>query len=216
MTHNTFGVDTAFPPPPPPQMPSYPPLPPGPPSGGSRRWPVLVAAAVIGAVVSAGAAFAITTQAQDTTVQGLPAPTTVTVAAPTPAPPVPLPTTEADRQTCRQGWVPAGQAMDSAIAALNVIPKGMKIEDPAVQANPEWASALGKASDFYRQASTALDGQIAPGTTPVLAQAAHSAVSALRLLGDSMSPPNEIDGNAGEIANAAAAQMGTLCKRLAP
>lgn len=218
MSHNTFGVGTA-PPPAPPQMPGYPPLPPGPPAGGRRRrlWPTLVAAAAVGAVVASGAAALITTQTRDSVAAPTsPEPSTVTVPAPTPVVPAPLPTAQADRQTCQQGWIPAGQAIDSATAALDVLPKGVKIADPAVQANPEWAAAVSKAGGFYRQASSALDGQIAPGTTPVLAAAAHTAVTALRTLGDSMSPPSDINGNAGEIANAAAAQVGVLCQRLAP
>lgn len=218
MTHNTFGVGTV-PPPYPPQIPGYPPLPPSPPTGGGRRrWPILLAAATVGAAVAAGAAAVITTQVRDATASApnLPAQVTVSVPAPTPAAPAPLPTEQADRQTCQQGWVPAGQAIDSATSSLNVLPKGMKVVDPAVQANPEWANAVSKAGEFYRQASSTLDGQIAPGTTPVLAEAAHTAVTALHALGDAMSPPSDINGNVGEIANAAAAQVGVLCQRLAP
>lgn len=216
MTHNTFGVDTAFPPPPPPQMPGYPPLPPGPPAGGSRRWPVLVGAAIIGAVVSAVAAFAITTQAQDTTVQGLPAPTTVTVAAPTPAPPVPLPVTEADRQTCQVGFVGTQAPTKAAAQALSLLPPGVKVLDPAVQSNPDWAAAVRRAGDFYKQASEALRTQIAPGSTPVLSQAANAAVSAFRVLGDAYINFDPIAGNAHDIALASSDQMVTLCQRLAP
>lgn len=217
MSHNTFRVDIA-PPPRPPQLPGYPPVPPVPPSGGGRwrRWPVLVAAAAVGAVVAAGAAALITTQSRESAATSAPAPSTVTVPAPTPAAPVPLPTAQADQQTCRQGWIPAGEAIDSATAALNVLPKGMKIDDPAVQANPQYAAAVIRAAGFYRQAASALDGQIAPGATPVLREAAHAAVTALRALGDSVAAPGEINGNVGEIANAASAQVGVLCQRLAP
>lgn len=217
MSHNTFGVGTA-PPPAPPQMRGYPP-PPGPPSGGGRRrrWPVIVAAAAVGAVVAAGAAALITTQSRDgAATSAASAPSTVTVPAPTPAAPAPLPTAQADQQTCRQGWIPAGEAIDSATGALNVLPKGMKIDDPAVQSNPEYAAAVIRAAGFYRQASSALDRQIAPGTTPVLAAAAHTAVAALQALGDAMSPPAAMNGDVFNIADSAAAQVGVLCQRLAP
>ncbi|PBA23623.1 MAG: hypothetical protein EKK51_27055 [Mycolicibacterium sp.] len=216
MTHKSFGVDTAFPPPPPPQMPGYPPLPPGPPAGGSRRWPVLVGAAIVGAVVSAVAAFAITTQARDTTVQGLPAPTTVTVAAPTPAPPVPLPTTEADRQTCQQGWIPAGNLIDQALAAVRTLPDGIKVGDPAVRSNPDWTAAVRRAADAYQQAGDALAGSIAPGTTPALAEAGRTAVNSLHLLASAMRTGDPATGNAGEIVNTSGSQVGHLCQRLAP
>lgn len=217
MTYNHFGAGTV--PPVPPQISGYPPLPPGPPAGGRQhRWPILIAAAAVGGMVAVAAVTAITTQARLSahTAPKSPPPVTVTVPPPTPAAPTPLPTAQADRQTCQQGWIPAGQAIDSATAALDVLPKGMKVADPAVQANPEWANAVGKAGEFYRNASAILRGQIAPGTTPVLAEAAHTAVTALHALGDAMSPPSDINGNAGAIANAAAAQVGVLCQRLAP
>lgn len=212
---NPNRVGTA-PPPIPPQMPAYPPMPPGPPTGG-RRWPALVAAAAVGAVTAAAMAAIVTTQIRDNaSAPNSPAPVSVTVPAPSPVSPAPLPTAQADRQTCQQGWLPAGTAIDSATGALSVLPAGMKVTDPAVQANPAWAEAVRKAGEHYREASHALDGQIAPGTTPALAEAAKTAVSALRTLGDSMSPPSDINGNAFDIANEASAQVGILCQRLAP
>jgi len=214
MTYNAFGVDTAFPPPPP-QIPGNPPLPPSPPAGGGRRWPVLVAAAVIGAVVSAGAAFAITTQAH-TTVQGLPAPTTITVAAPTPSAPVPLPTDQADRQTCQQGWIPAGNLIDQALASVRTLPDGVRVGDPAIRSNPEWSSAVQRAADSYQQAGDALAASIAPGTTPALKEAAQTAVKSLHLLAASMKSVDPATGNAGEIVNTSGSQVGRLCQRLAP
>ncbi|WP_249026263.1 hypothetical protein [Mycobacterium xenopi] len=92
----------------------------------------------------------------------------------------------------------------------------MTILDPAVQRNPEWAAAVRKAGGFYRQASEALAAQIAPGTTPVLNQAAQTAVKAFRVLGDSYITFDPISGNAHEIAVAASKQMTALCTRLAP
>lgn len=213
MTHNTFGVDTAYPPPPPPQMPGYPPLPPGPPSGRSRRWPVLLAAAVLGAVVSAGAAFAITTQAQDTTVQGLPAPSTVTVPAPKPTSPTPLPTEQADRQTCGS-TADASRLLSEASEAQGVIPQGMTIMDPAVRSNPAWTAGVQKAGSFYAQAGDVL--KVTPGTTPLLASAVTNAANAFHALGTAYSTFSDVNGNAYDIAKAASKAMDTICQRLAP
>jgi hypothetical protein len=215
-------VDVAFPPPPPPPvMPGYPPLPPGPPPADThrRRWPVLVAAGVVGAVVAALAAAVITVQARDTIkakASEAHAPVTLTVPAPTPAPPAPLPTAQADRQTCEQGWIPAGRLVDSGKAALATLPEGIKIGDPVVPTNPDWTATAQRAGDSYRQASEALKSAIAPGTTPILAEAASSAAKALRVLGDAISTNDLIVGNAIEIGNATAKQVGVLCYRLAP
>jgi hypothetical protein len=216
-----YTVDTAFPPPPPPPvMPGYSPLPPGPPADGRRhrRWPVLAAAGVAG-VVAAVAAAVITVQARDTTTPAAPetrVPVTVTVPAPVPPSPAPLPTAQADRQTCEQGWIPAGHFIDSAKAALATLPKGINIGDPVVRTNPDWIATAQRAGDFYRQAGDALKSAIAPGTTPILAEAASTAVKALRVLGDANSTNDLVIGNAIEISNATAKEVGVLCTRLAP
>ena len=192
-------------------------VPPPPAGGRRRRWPVLVGAGVVGAVVAAVAAAVITVQVRDTTTAAAPEthpPVTATVPAPAPPLPAPLPTAQADRQTCEQGWIPAGNLIDSAEAAMHIVPKGSKIDDPAVRSNPEWSAALQKAGDLYRQASDALKSRIAPGTTPILAEAANTAVQALRLLGDTISKNDPISGNAGDIGNATAKEIGVLCTRL--
>jgi hypothetical protein len=92
----------------------------------------------------------------------------------------------------------------------------MKVLDPAVQANPDWAAAVRKAGDFYKQASESLRTQIAPGTTPILAQAANTAVNAFRLLGDAYINSDPIAGNAYDIALESSDQMAALCTRFAP
>jgi hypothetical protein len=203
-------------------MPGYSPLPPGPaPRGsGKRRWRALVSAGVIGGTIASLAAAVIIVQTRDTgaTTKAAPVPTpvTVTVGAPSPARPSPLPAAQADRQTCQQGWVPAGNLADAAVRALQVLPAGVKVGDPAIQSNPEWAAAVQNAADSYRRAGDTLDSAVTPGTTPVLAEAAHTAVKALRLLGDSISKGDPVNGNAGEIVDAAGGQVGVLCTRLAP
>lgn len=220
MNPNTFGVDMAFPPPQPPghppQPPSYPPPPHRPPSI-RKRWPALVTAGAIGALIASTAAVVITVQTRGTSEpsQAL-APVTVTVAAPTIASPAPLPADQADRQTCRQGWIPAGNLASEAVRALQVLPPGVKAGDPAIEANAEWSSAVRTAADSYRRAGDALEGAIAPGTTPVLAEAAHTAVKALHLLGAALSTGDPVNGNAGEIVDSAGGHVGLLCTRLAP
>ena len=222
MSQNRFGVDTAYPPPPPPQVPGWPPQQPGPPPGRPHRrrhWPVYTTAAVLSAVIASVAAAAITVQFRDSGAPASPtesAPVTVTVPSPTASAPTPLPTGQADQQTCRQGWIPAGNLTKEAISALQVLPAGTQVGDPAVQANPQWSAAVRDAATSYTRAADALDSAIAPGTTPVLAEAAHTAVDALRLLGDAMIKGDPINGNAAEIANSAGGHVGLLCQRLAP
>lgn len=216
MSQNTFGVGMLPPPPPP----GYSPQPPGPPARSRRRWTALVAAAVIGGIIASTAAAVITVQARDdnttSAAASLPTPVTVTVAAPTPAPPSPLPTSQADRQTCQQGWGNAGNLIRSAQAAVSVLPPDVKVGDPATTSNPQWAEAVQQAADFYSQASSALESSIAPGTTPVLAEAALTSVKALRLLSDAIKTSDPITGNAISIANETTQQTGALCVRLAP
>ena len=69
---------------------------------------------------------------------------------------------------------------------------------------------------LYSQAGSALESNIAPGTTPVLAEAAQTSVKALRLLGDAIRTSDPITGNAVTIANETTQQTGALCVRLAP
>ncbi len=220
MNKNPFGVDTAFPPPPPayPPPPGYPPQPPGPGARARRRWPALVLAGIAGAVVASVASVLITVQVRDNTVQQRQpsSPATVTVTAPTPPAQTPLPTAEANRKTCQQGWVAAGDHIRSAQAAVAGLPPDVKIGDPAVASNPQWSAAVQQAADFYRQASDALAPNIAPGTTPVLAEAAHTSVKALRLLADAIKTSDAITGNAVAIANETTQQTGALCVRLVP
>lgn len=213
MSHNTFGVDTAFPPTPP-QIPGYPPLPPGPPAGGGRRWLALVVAAVAGAVVAAGAVTLAVTQSRDNAAPlASPAPSTITVAAPTPASPVPLPTDQADRQTCSPR-ADASRLISAASEAQGVIPQGMSILDPAVRSNPAWTAGVVRAGSLYTQAGDVL--KVAPGTTPALAQAVATAASALHALGTAYTSFNAVSGNAHDIAKAASNAVDDMCQRLAP
>ncbi|MDO2394864.1 hypothetical protein QRB38_13690 [Mycobacterium avium subsp. hominissuis] len=92
----------------------------------------------------------------------------------------------------------------------------MKVGDPAIQSDPSMSAAVQDAASAYRRAADVLDKAIAPGTTPVLAEAAHTAVNASRLLADAIGNNDPINGNAGDIADAAAGHIGLLCQRLAP
>lgn len=223
MNPNRFGVDTAFPPPQPPGYPpQYPPQPlgyppPHRPPSNRKRWPVLIVAGVIGALIASTAAAVITVQLRDTSEpQEAAAPVTVTVAAPTPSAPAPLPVDQANRQTCQEGFIATQAPTKSATEALSILPAGVKVLDPAVQQNPEWAGAVRTAGGYYTQASEALRAKIAPGTTPVLANAADTAAKAFRVLGDSYTKFEPIAGNAHDLAVEASDQMVALCTRLAP
>lgn len=228
-----FGVDTAFPP----NSPQVPPAPPGyppfPPPGyppvvpaqrvdrerRRNRWPLIVAAGLVGALVASTAAVAITLQSRGTTATAAPEPTapvTVTVPAPTPAPPAPLPTAQADRQTCRDGYLGSDAPYKAATDTLAVLPPGTKILDPATQQNPEWADAVRKAGGLYIQAADILQSKIAPGSTPVLSEAATTAAKTYRVLGNSYKNFEPIVGNARDMAQEVSDEMAALCTRLAP
>lgn len=220
MSHETITTPPVLPPPP---APPYPPAPqysprPRPPADERRRrWPALAAAVGISAVLASIAAAAITTSARDATPTAeQPAPVTITVPAPTPKAPTPLPTAQADRQICQKGWLATQEPTRAANSALDVLPGGMKVLDPAVRSNADWASAVRRAGELYRQAGGALEAQIVPGATPILTEAAKTAVNALRGLGDSYVNFEPVSGNTQAIAVEAADQMAVLCTRLAP
>lgn len=163
--------------------PAYPTWPPPPPLQRRRRWPAIAAAAGAGAVV-AGVVTTLVTIAATSGPAHNSTPTaapTVTVTAAPPPTPAPLPVAEADKKTC-QGWAIADDLVTTAASGLNVIPQNMPFTDPAVQANPAWKAAVDRASQLYSQAAETLAGQIAPGTSPMLAGFADSTVSALRTL----------------------------------
>lgn len=213
MNPNTFGVDTAFTPL---QPPGFPPAPPRP-DRHRNLWPAVVIAGTISALVASAAAALITVQVRSTSEpRGFGAPVTVTAAAPTTDKPAPMPVDLANRTTCQEGFVATQAPTKSAVEALSALPVGMKILDPAVQQNPEWTSAVRRAGAYYTQASEALRAKVAPGTTPVLAGAADTAVEAFRLLGDSYTNFAPIAGNAHDLAVEASDQMVALCTRLAP
>ncbi len=221
MSNKPFRAETL--PSPPPAFPRHPPgrppqHPPAPPSDGRRRWwPTLAAAGGISAVVSAAPAAVITLQVRNTSeAPQTSAPVTITVPAPAPPTPAPLPAAQADRQTCQEGWLATAAPARAATDTLSVLPPQVKILDPAVRANPDWTAAVERAGDFYRQASETLQVHIAPGTTPILAEASNTAVKAFRVLGDAYSTFDPISGNAHDIAKEASDEMAVLCTRLAP
>jgi len=212
----TRHVEHAWPPPPP-AGPPFQPYPQPPTEGRPRRGPV-VAAAVLGAVLAAVATAAIAVQSRPdpTATPAAHAPVTVTVPAPKPAAPSPLPTEQANRQTCDQGLTPAEKYIDEAEAALATLPSGVKVGDLAIPSNPAWYAAAQRAAAAYRHASDVLNAGIAPGTTPMLAEAAATDVKELRLLGEAIRTNDTMIGNAGEVANASAKTIATLCNRFAP
>lgn len=217
VTHKDFGVDTAFPPPPPypPNWPTNPP-PPGPPpprpSSQKRHWPRIAAAACAGAVLAGVAAVGITLQIRGSGDETLAAePTTVTVAAPTPRSPSPLPPARADRLTC-DSRSEASRLISEASTAQGVIPEGMDILDPAVQANPALKAGVQEAGRLYGEASAVL--KVAPGTTPLLANAVTTASKALRALSTAYVTFNPVNGNTYQMASEASTTMDVLCERL--
>jgi hypothetical protein len=106
--------------------------------------------------------------------------------------------------------------MDAAEGALKTIPPGVRITDPAVRANPDLAAAVGTSSELNREAADTLEAQIAPGATPILAEASRTAVKALRLLAYADANFDPAIGRVFHILDRAANLMGVLCRRLAP
>ena len=184
----------------------------------------LLAAGVAGALVAAVTAATIITQIDNAETPGethTRAAVTVTAAPPAvpavpavPAP-TPLPAEEANRQTCKQGWILAGNFIHAAQEAVADLPPS-SLGDPALLGHPDWVAATQQAAGFYYQASEALKSAVDPGTTPVLADASTTAVKALRLLADVFLTNDAISDNAIEIANAASKDIGVLCMRLVP
>ncbi|WP_293003393.1 hypothetical protein [Mycobacterium sp.] len=212
-----------------PQNPQYPP-PPGvrpdlafvpiarPPRDTTRRWHGFALAAAAGAAIAATVTALITSQVvrTDAVAGHSTAPAvTVTATPAAPAPPAPLPTAQADRQTCN-AWLAAGDKIHAAQAAMPKLPEGMTILDPAVRGTPEWSAAVRKAAGLYGEAGDALSAGIAPGTTSVLSQSAHSASSALHALDTADSTFDPANGNTYHLVRESADTMDVLCDRLAP
>ena len=191
------------------------PLPPQPPR---RSWRVTASVAVVSAAVAATIAGVLTAgyhqTATDTTMSTIPT-VTVTPQSVTPSSAAPMPAAEADRTTC-QAWLSTGTLIRAASDAQSVIPPGMTILDPAVQENPVWKAGVIKAGDLYAQAADTLGAGIAPGTTPVLEQTAHSAVDALRALSTATTAFDEASGNGYSLVKNVANATDVLCERFAP
>jgi hypothetical protein len=195
----------------PPTAPTYP-YPPAP-QKPRRRWPALAAAAAVGAVVAGSVTtlitFAVTSPATSGVASSTPSTVTKTAAAP-PAP-APLPVAEADAQTCR-AWQTTDTLFTAAAAAQGVIPQGIAITDPSVQANPAWKAGVQRASDLYSQAATTFESQIASGTRPLLTQVAESAVGSLRTLAEAYKSFDPISGNAVPLYQANQKALDWLCQ----
>lgn len=141
---------------------------------------------------------------------------TVTVDPPAPTEPAPLPAAEADRRTCMEGWLAARDLEASAAAARKIIPAGMKLDDPAIQSNPDWLATVKRSGETTREAGQVLESHIVPGTTSVLAAASRTAADALRTLGYSLENFDGAMGNAGTIMDVTGDLMAALCTRLVP
>lgn len=196
---------------PPPAYPTWPPqpYPPAPPPR-QRRWPAIAAAFGVGAVVAGTVTTLVTLAATSPAPSTASAPPTVTVTAEAPPPPAPLPVAAADAQTCH-AWGTAETLYTAAAAAQGVIPQGMTITSPEVQNNPSWRAGVLRASDLYAQAASALESQIAPGTTPTLSQVAGITVNSLRVLAESFSSFDPDNGRAVTLYTANQKALNWLC-----
>ena len=201
---------------PPPAYPTWPPqpYPPQQQQQQRRRWPAIAASAGVGAII-AGIITTLVTMAATSgptpTVTPAAAPTVTVTAAP-PKPPPPLPATQADAKTC-QGWAMADDLVTTAGTGLNVMPQNVTITDPAVQANPAWKAAVQRASQLYSQAADTLAAQIAPGTSPMLAEFADTTVSALRTLSVAYKTFDTTAGNVVDMFTAGRDALDWSCGR---
>lgn len=194
--------------------PAYPTWPPHPPLKQRRRWLAIAAAASAGAII-AGVITTLVTIAATSGPASTGTPTaapTVTVTAAPGKPPAPLPAAEADKKTC-QGWAIADDLVTTGASGLNVIPQNMPFTDPAVQANPSWKAAVDRASQLYSQAADTLAAQIAPGTSPILAQFADTTVSALRTLSIAYKTYDPTAGNVVDMFTAGRDALDWSCGR---
>ena len=182
MSHNQFRVGT-IPPPPPPAIPGYSPLPPGPPAGdhggaGPCSSPRCSSALWWLAWPRRRSPFRPATPRPRRRPR-CPHPSRSQCRPLHRRPRAPLPTAQADRQTCHGLHRDAGSHHRLGHRCTICPSTGVTILDPAVQANPEWTAAVRKAGESLQQASDVAQGRDSPGTTPVLAEAANTAVKAL-------------------------------------
>lgn len=176
------------------------------------RWPAVAAAAGAGAIVAGVITTVVTVSvtAPATSTTASAAETTTVTAAPL-APPAPLPAAEADAQTCH-AWGTTDTMYTAAAAAQGVIPQGITITDPAVQTNPTWKAGAQRASEIYGQAASTFESQIAPGTSPMLAQVSATTVSSLRTLSEAYKTFDPATGNSVSVYQANQKAMDWLCR----
>jgi hypothetical protein len=179
-----------------------------------RRWPVLVTAVAVGAIVAGAISTLVTLQVTNSGPVAPPVARTVTVTV-TAAPsstqvPAGVSAAAADDRTCA-GWHGVGPLLTAAADALGAIPRGMTIADPAVQTNPAWAAGVAKAGELYGQAAQTIAAQIAPGTSPMLGQIADTIVSALRTLSIAYKTYDPAGGNSMREYRATKDAMDVYC-----
>ena len=183
---------------PPPAYPTWPPQPPYPPAPQPprRRWPAIAAAIGVGAVTGAVITTLITLAATGPAPVNTTAPTagTITVTAEPPPPPTPMPAAQADAQTCH-AWGTADTLVNAGKAAMGVIPEDMAFNNEAVQNDPTLVASVTRASDLFDQAANTFEVQIAPGTSPMLAQIADTTVSSLHTLSEAYRTFDPASGN---------------------
>ncbi|MGA9374951.1 MAG: hypothetical protein WBV64_07950 [Mycobacterium sp.] len=121
-----------------------------------------------------------------------------------------LPAAQADAQTCH-AWGTADKLVTAASVAQGVLPEGTVITDAAVQGNPAWKAGVLRASGLYAQAADTFEGQIAAGTTPMLAQVADTTVSSLRTLSEAYKVFDPVSANAVPVFQANQRALDWLC-----
>lgn len=176
----------------------------------ARRWPMVAGVAIPVAILAAALAAAITAH-----ITAGRTPTPATPPSPSPAAAPPMAPAAADRATCA-GYDTAGRLMAAAVAAVNVLPPGVAVTDPAVQSNPQWKAAAARSADLYGQAADALRGGLTAGTTPALADTAAALAAALTALRTLDADRDAAAGDVYAAAQATDRATAALCNRLAP
>ncbi len=194
--------------------PSSPPQwqPPSQPSAPSRRrWPVWLAAGVVGAVVAGAVTVGVTLRLTAADPGETPVEQTVTVTAEPPPPPAPLPVEQADAKTCA-AWHSVRQMVTDAVIAQSVIPEGLDILSPQVQTHPEWKAGVAKSSRMFREVADLFDERKPDDVDSMLGHVSDTTVNALRTVSTAYAVYAPESGNAAAVFREAEKTMDWLCQ----
>lgn len=169
-----------------------------------------MAAAVVSGSIAGLVTVVVMTRGGDAGPVDQPVAQTRTVTASAPPPPEPLPAEQADEKTCG-GWDDARSTVLDAASALSVIPDGIDVLSPEVQAHPEWKAGVAKASRLFEQAAGTLADAKAEGTSPMLGHVTDTTIEALHTVSIAYRTFAPESGNAFDAFHESQLTMDWLC-----